>query len=53
MVAGVAVMVSAGVPRGAYDFADGSGMSSYNRVTPRGVVTFLNWVARQPLLASS
>ena len=43
-----AMLTAAGVPRGAYDFADGSGMSSYNRVTPRGVVTFLNWVARQP-----
>ena len=38
----------AGVPRAAYDFSDGSGMSSYNRVAPRGVVTFLRWVAAQP-----
>ena len=37
----------AGVPRVAYDFADGSGMSSYNRVSPRGVVTFLRWAVRQ------
>lgn len=43
-----AMLAAAGVPRGAYDFADGSGMSSYNRVTPRGVVTFLNWASRQP-----
>ena len=27
-------------------------MSSYNRVTPRGVVTFLTWVARQPWSAT-
>ena len=38
----------AGVPRAAYDFSDGSGMSSYNRVAPRGVVTFLRWIAAQP-----
>ncbi len=43
-----AMLAAAGVPRTAYDFADGSGMSSYNRVSPRGVVTFLRWVARQP-----
>lgn len=43
-----AMLARAGVPRTAYDFADGSGMSSYNRVTPRGVVTFLRWVAGQP-----
>lgn len=38
----------AGVPRAAYDFSDGSGMSSYNRVAPRGVVVFLRWIAAQP-----
>lgn len=38
----------AGVPRWSYDFADGSGMSTYNRVTPRYVVRFLRWVADQP-----
>ena len=43
-----AMLARAGVPRTAFDFADGSGMSSYNRVTPRGVVTFLRWVERQP-----
>lgn len=47
--AAVARMLSAaGVPRTAWDFSDGSGMSSYNRVSPRGVVTFLRWAARQP-----
>ena len=49
---GVAVMSSmlqkAGVPRAAYDFSDGSGMSTYNRVGPRGMVTFLRWIATQP-----
>jgi D-alanyl-D-alanine carboxypeptidase/D-alanyl-D-alanine-endopeptidase (penicillin-binding protein 4) len=49
---GVAVigqlLTSAGVPRVAYDFADGSGMSTYNRVSPRGMLAFLRWVAAQP-----
>jgi D-alanyl-D-alanine carboxypeptidase/D-alanyl-D-alanine-endopeptidase (penicillin-binding protein 4) len=43
-----AMLERAGVSRAAYDFSDGSGMSSYNRVAPRGVVTFLRWVAAQP-----
>ncbi len=47
-VAVEAMLTMAGVPRTAYDFSDGSGMSSYNRVAPRGVVTFLRWVAVQP-----
>lgn len=37
-----------GVPRWQYDFADGSGMSSYNRVTPRATVAMLRWIAAQP-----
>lgn len=42
------MLTNAGVPRSAYDFSDGSGMSTYNRVAPRGVVTFLRWATRQP-----
>lgn len=42
------MLAKAGVARVAYDFADGSGMSTYNRVAPRGAVTFLRWVAKQP-----
>ena len=42
------MLEQAGVPRAAYDFADGSGMSTYNRVAPRGMVTFLRWIAAQP-----
>jgi serine-type D-Ala-D-Ala carboxypeptidase/endopeptidase (penicillin-binding protein 4) len=42
------MLTKASVPRTAYDFADGSGMSTYNRVAPRGTVTFLRWVAAQP-----
>ena len=43
-----AVLEAAGVPRTAYDFADGSGMSTYNRVTPRATVALLRWGAKQP-----
>jgi len=42
------VLANAGVPRAAWDFADGSGMSSYNRVTPRATVAVLRWIERQP-----
>jgi D-alanyl-D-alanine carboxypeptidase/D-alanyl-D-alanine-endopeptidase (penicillin-binding protein 4) len=42
------MLTQAGVPRTAYDFSDGSGMSTYNRVAPRGMVIFLNWIAKQP-----
>jgi serine-type D-Ala-D-Ala carboxypeptidase/endopeptidase (penicillin-binding protein 4) len=42
------MLTSARVPRNAYDFSDGSGMSTYNRIAPRGTVTFLRWVKAQP-----
>ncbi len=42
------MLAGAGVPRTAFDFSDGSGMSTYNRLAPRGVVTFLRWIAAQP-----
>lgn len=49
---GVAVleetMARAGVPRAAWDLSDGSGMSSYNRLSPRAVVALLRWAAAQP-----
>lgn len=48
VVAVRSMLEQAGVPRAAYDFADGSGMSTYNRVAPRGMVTFLRWTAAQP-----
>jgi D-alanyl-D-alanine carboxypeptidase/D-alanyl-D-alanine-endopeptidase (penicillin-binding protein 4) len=48
-LAGVRAMLErAGVPRSAYDLSDGSGMSSYNRIAPRGMVAFLRWAAEQP-----
>lgn len=43
-----AMLDRAGVPRADYDFSDGSGMSSYDRVAPRGAVIFLRWIASQP-----
>jgi D-alanyl-D-alanine carboxypeptidase/D-alanyl-D-alanine-endopeptidase (penicillin-binding protein 4) len=43
-----ATLAQAGMRRIDYDFADGSGMSSYNRLAPRGVVTLLRWIAAQP-----
>jgi D-alanyl-D-alanine carboxypeptidase/D-alanyl-D-alanine-endopeptidase (penicillin-binding protein 4) len=43
-----AMLERAGVPRSSYDFSDGSGMSTYNRVAPRGMIVFLRWAASQP-----
>ena len=43
-----ALLARAGVGRDAYDFADGSGMSNYNRLTPRAAVGFLRWTRTQP-----
>jgi D-alanyl-D-alanine carboxypeptidase/D-alanyl-D-alanine-endopeptidase (penicillin-binding protein 4) len=37
-----------GVPRWSWDFFDGSGMSTYNRVTPRTVAQLLHWTTQQP-----
>lgn len=42
------VLKEAGIARWQYDFGDGSGMSNYNRVTPRASVTLLRWGAGQP-----
>ena len=42
------VMTQAGLPESGYHFADGSGMSSYNRITPRAAVGLLSWITRQP-----
>ena len=43
-----AMMERAGVPRTAWDLSDGSGMSTYNRLSPRAVATLLRWAAAQP-----
>ncbi|MEW4449793.1 D-alanyl-D-alanine carboxypeptidase/D-alanyl-D-alanine-endopeptidase [Qipengyuania sp. JC766] len=42
------VTARAGLPEGSYLLADGSGMSSYNRLTPRGTTALLRWAAEQP-----
>ena len=46
------VLDRAGIPRTYYDFADGSGMSTYNRVAPRGTVMLLRWIDAQPWAAA-
>ena len=43
-----AVFDRAGIAREGYEFSDGSGMSTYNRVSPRAAVTLLRWIAGQP-----
>jgi serine-type D-Ala-D-Ala carboxypeptidase/endopeptidase (penicillin-binding protein 4) len=47
-----AMLERAGVQRTGYDFSDGSGMSTYNRLSPRGVVRFLRWAGAQPWAAA-
>lgn len=42
------VMTAAGLPDAGYHFADGSGMSSYNRISPRAAVGLLSWISHQP-----
>ncbi|PEQ14333.1 D-alanyl-D-alanine carboxypeptidase/D-alanyl-D-alanine-endopeptidase [Novosphingobium sp. PC22D] len=41
------MFAAAGVPEAGISLSDGSGMSSYNRVTPRAMVRLLDWIARQ------
>ena len=43
-----AMLTEIGVPRWSWDFFDGSGMSTYNRVTPRAVTQLLRWTTQQP-----
>lgn len=42
------MLTETGAPRWAWDFSDGSGMSVYNRVTPRMVANFLRWTSQRP-----
>jgi serine-type D-Ala-D-Ala carboxypeptidase/endopeptidase (penicillin-binding protein 4) len=46
-----AMLNTSGADRRAWDFSDGSGMSVYNRVTPRMVARFLLWTTKQPWAA--
>ncbi|SDA34087.1 D-alanyl-D-alanine carboxypeptidase/D-alanyl-D-alanine-endopeptidase [Sphingomonas sp. NFR15] len=41
------MLAEAGVARAAFDLYDGSGMSTYNRVSPRGMVALLRWISGQ------
>jgi D-alanyl-D-alanine carboxypeptidase/D-alanyl-D-alanine-endopeptidase (penicillin-binding protein 4) len=43
-----AMLAESGADRRAWDLYDGSGMSVYNRVTPRLVTRFLQWTGKQP-----
>lgn len=43
-----AMMARAGAPRTGWDLSDGSGMSSYNRVSPRAIAALLRWAENQP-----
>lgn len=42
-----ALAAEAGVQRAAYDLSDGSGLSVYNRVSPRATATLLRWALDQ------
>lgn len=46
-----AMLDEAGVSSHAVSLSDGSGMSTYNRVSPRGMTRLLTWIARQPWAA--
>lgn len=37
----------AGIPPGGFEFWDGSGMSTYNRISPRAAIALLHWARRQ------
>lgn len=42
------MMRQAGAPRTGWDLSDGSGMSTYNRISPRAMIALLRWAATQP-----
>lgn len=42
------LLAAAGAARTGHDLSDGSGMSTYNRVSPRSTVALLRWIAGRP-----
>lgn len=42
------ILEQAGIPPGGFEFWDGSGMSTYNRVSPRAAIALLHWARSQP-----
>jgi len=51
LAAARSLFAAAGLPRPGYDFSDGSGMSTYNRLSPRAAVALLRWTQTQPWAA--
>lgn len=43
-----ALLEQAGIDPGGFEFWDGAGMSTYNRVTPRAAIALLRWGSAQP-----
>ncbi|WP_028657720.1 D-alanyl-D-alanine carboxypeptidase/D-alanyl-D-alanine-endopeptidase, partial [Novosphingobium sp. B-7] len=48
ITARMAALQAAGLPPGSVSLYDGSGMSTYNRVTPRALALLLRWGQAQP-----
>lgn len=42
------VLEQAGVPAAGFEFWDGSGMSTYNRISPRAAIALMRWAKGQP-----
>lgn len=42
------ILEQAGIPPTGFEFSDGSGMSTYNRISPRAAVALLRWAKGQP-----
>lgn len=43
-----ALFETVGIPSRGFDFSDGAGMSTYNRVSPRATIALLRWIDTQP-----